>query len=88
MNRNVFVRPDPSQERTASGIYLPASLQDAEKDNLGTIVKVGPGTIDEPMAYKKGDRVKFNPHAGQEISLDNEDLKMISDTDIYCLIEP
>lgn len=87
MKRNVFIKPDPTSETTASGIFLPASLQDKERENIGTVIRTGPGTEDEPILYRKGDRVKFNPHAGRDVTYEGQDIKILTDTDIYCTIK-
>lgn len=88
MNRNVYIKQDPAKDTTASGLlYLPASVQDVEKPNTGTVVMTSPGTADEPVMYRKGDRVKFDPYAGQEMNIEGEDLRVLSDTDIYCKIK-
>lgn len=87
MKRNVFILPDPTSERTPSGIYLPASLQDKERENVGTVIKVGDGTTDEPVRYRKGDRVVYDPHAGQDFTYEDQDIKIMVDTDIYCVIK-
>jgi len=86
MKRNVFIKQDPTRETTVSGIYLPASLQDKERENIGTVIKFGPGTEDEPMLYRKGDRVKFSPHAGRDVEYEGEAIKIMVDTDIYCTL--
>lgn len=85
--REVYIRPNQSSEKTKTGIYLPSSLQDKEKDNEGIVVLVGPGTADEPMDYKPGDIVKFNPYEGRDIIINDEELKIVAASDIYCIIE-
>lgn len=39
----VLVSADNEQERTHTGLYLPAGVKEKEKIQTGTIVKVGPG---------------------------------------------
>ena len=41
----VLVRPDDGEERTASGLYLPAGVRSKERVRSGRIVKTGPGHL-------------------------------------------
>jgi len=63
----VLIRPKNQQGITASGLYLPPSVQENEKTHSGYVVKVGPGypipamtDADEPWKEKKDD-VKYVP---------------------------
>lgn len=63
----VLIRPKNQQSKTASGLYLPPTVQENEKTHSGYIVKVGPGypipamtDADEPWKEKK-DEVKYVP---------------------------
>jgi co-chaperonin GroES (HSP10) len=39
----ILVKPETEKDRTKSGLYLPAGLQEKEKVASGYVVKVGPG---------------------------------------------
>lgn len=39
----VFIKPLEGHDKTSSGLYLPQGIQEKEKVQCGTIVKVGPG---------------------------------------------
>jgi len=63
----VLIRPKNQQGITASGLYLPPTVQENEKTHSGYVVKVGPGypipamtDTDEPWKEKK-DEVKYVP---------------------------
>jgi len=63
----VLIRPKNQQSITASGLYLPPTVQENEKTHSGYVVKVGPGypipamtDADEPWKEKK-DEVKYVP---------------------------
>ncbi|HAQ21097.1 MAG TPA: chaperonin [Prolixibacteraceae bacterium] len=63
----VLIRPKNPQGKTASGLYLPPTVQENEKTHSGYIVRVGPGypipamtDADEPWKDKK-DEVKYVP---------------------------
>ncbi|MGB0524781.1 MAG: co-chaperone GroES [Flammeovirgaceae bacterium] len=64
----VLIKPKSPADRTDSGLYLPASVQEKEKVQSGYIIKVGPGfpmpaptdEYDEP--WKEVDeKVKYMP---------------------------
>jgi chaperonin GroES len=57
----VLIRPKNPIGKTASGLYLPPSVQENEKTHSGYVVKAGPGypipamtDADEPWKEKKG----------------------------------
>ncbi len=63
----VLIRPKNPQGKTASGLYLPPTVQENEKTQSGYIVKVGPGypipamtDVDEPWKEKK-EEVQYVP---------------------------
>ncbi|MEJ7645249.1 MAG: co-chaperone GroES family protein [Chryseolinea sp.] len=39
----VLIRPGKQSDNTASGLYLPPSVQEKEKIQSGYVIKVGPG---------------------------------------------
>jgi len=63
----VLIRPKNPQGKTASGLYLPPTVQENEKTHSGYVVKVGPGypipaMIDADETWKeKKDEVKYVP---------------------------
>lgn len=76
----VVVTPEPHEEKTASGIILPQN--DQEKSHTGTIVAVGPGTKDNPLTLKVGDRVLCNKYGYTEITLENQDYLILRASDV------
>jgi len=63
----VLIRPKNPKGKTASGLYLPPTVEENEKTQSGYIVKVGPGypipamtDVDEPWKEKK-DQVQYVP---------------------------
>ena len=55
-----------AEEKTASGIVLPGSAQ--EKPQIAEVLAVGPGTQDDPMELKVGDKVIFSLTVEQKSS--------------------
>jgi co-chaperonin GroES (HSP10) len=69
----VLLRLDEGQDRTKSGLYLPASVREKDKIAMGSVVKVGPGypipnpnySEDEPWSVPK-DPMRYIPLQAQE----------------------
>ena len=86
----VVVERDSTEEKTAGGIYIPDTAKD--KPSRGTIIAVGTGKLLDdgtrgPMQVKKGDRVLFTSYAPETIRLDEDELLLMSETDILAVIE-
>jgi co-chaperonin GroES (HSP10) len=68
----VLIKPAKNADRTASGLYLPPSVQEKEKIQSGYVIKVGPGyplplPADEDELWKgKEDQIKYLPLQAQE----------------------
>lgn len=76
----ILVKPSEADEKTASGIIIPETAK--EKPQKGKAVMVGADKKDEPMEVKVGDIVLYGKYAGQEISINNEDYLLISQSDV------
>ena len=86
LHDRVVVRRSEEETKTAGGIVLPGSA--AEKPNTGVVVAVGTGRLLDngevrPLAVKEGDKVVFGP----SIKIDGEDLLMMSESEIYGVLE-
>lgn len=85
----VAVKPEPADEKTESGLYIPDSAK--EKPQRGTVVAIGAGRVENgeriEMTVKEGDAVLYGKYAGTEITLDGEDLLIMKESDLLGLIE-
>ena len=64
---NVLVKVDDLKEIDTGGY---TSVQKEREVTTGTVVSVGPGTIEWPkMSVKDGDRVKWHRNAGSRVNL-------------------
>jgi chaperonin GroES len=86
----VVVERDASEEKTAGGIYIPDAAKD--KPSRGTVIAVGTGKLLDdgsrgPMQVKKGDRVLFTSYAPETIKLDEDELLLMSETDILAVVD-
>ncbi len=82
---NVLLKSMEAEEKTASGIILSTATK--EKSVVSEVVAVGPGTKDEPMTVKVGDKVVPAKIAGQELKLDNEDYVICKVAEILAIVE-
>jgi len=85
----VVIKPQPREEKTKSGIYLPDTAK--EKPQEGTVLAVGPGrTTDDgkviPLDVKVGDRVLYAKWAGTDFKQDDVELLIVSEKDILAII--
>ena len=76
----VLVKPSEAEGTTASGIIIPDTAK--EKPQNGKVVMVGSDKKDEPMEIKVGDQVLYGKFAGQELTIDEEDYLLISQSDV------
>lgn len=82
----VVIKPTPKEEVSKGGIVLPDTAQ--EKPQEGTVIAVGPGKVSDDgkrvaMDVKEGDKVIYSKYAGTEFKLDEEDLVIMRESDIY-----
>ena len=64
----VLVQPSSAETKTASGIIIPDSAQ--EKPQKGKVVAVGPGTKENPISLKIGDKILYGKYSGTELKHD------------------
>ena len=81
----VLVKNEKAESKTASGIIIPEAAQ--EKTQTAVVVAVGPGTEEEKITVKKGDRIMYDKYAGTQIKIDNEDHLILKMNDIIAIIE-
>jgi chaperonin GroES len=84
----ILVRPEEAEETTVSGIVIPDTAK--EKPQEGTVLAVGPGKRSDtgdliPVDVKEGDRVIYSKYGGTEITVDGEDLLILSARDVLAI---
>ena len=86
LDDRIVVRPNESEETTASGLVIPDSAK--EKPQQGEVLAVGPGRRAEssgdvvPMDVAVGDTVVYSKYGGTEIAVDGEDLLILTSRDV------
>ncbi len=86
LDDRIVVRPNESEETTASGLVIPDTAK--EKPQQGEVLAVGPGRRSEtsgeliPVEVKVGDTVVYSKYGGTEIAVDGEDLLILTSRDV------
>lgn len=82
LGERVLLKAAKTEEKTASGIYIPQAAQ--EKTQIATVVAVG---TSEEITVKVGQKVLHDKYAGTEIKDDGEDYLILNYQDILAVIE-
>ena len=89
LSDRVVIKAKDAEEKTASGIILPDTAK--EKPQVGEIVAVGPGKINDAgnlvkMVLKTGDVVLYGKYSGTEIAHEGADLLIMRESDILAIL--
>ncbi|HVI39879.1 MAG TPA: co-chaperone GroES [Anaerovoracaceae bacterium] len=89
LHDNVLVRRAKADDVSKGGIFIPTTAQ--EKTTEGEVVAAGDGLRAQdgtvyPLAVKPGDRVLFEKHAAAEVKIDGEDLVVLREFNIICIL--
>jgi chaperonin GroES len=90
LDDRIVVRPNESEETTASGLVIPDTAK--EKPQQGEVLAVGPGRRTEntgelvPLDVKVGDTVVYSKDGGTEITVDGEDLLILTGRDVLATV--
>ena len=81
----VLVKNEKAESKTASGIIIPEAAQ--EKTQTAKVVAVGPGTEEDKITVKVGERIMYDKYAGTQVKINNEDHLILKMSDIIAVIE-
>lgn len=85
----VVVKQSRQEETRASGLVIPDTAR--EKPQLGVVISVGPGRLDDNgkrvfIDLKEGDRVLYAKYSGQDVPRgvfgDEDDYMILKESDI------
>ncbi|MBE6034970.1 co-chaperone GroES [Aminipila sp.] len=85
LGARVVIKMVEAEEKTKSGIVLPGQAK--EQPQMAEVVAVGPGTEEEKMELKVGDKVVFSKYAGTEIKYAGTEYTIMSQKDILAVVE-
>jgi chaperonin GroES len=84
----VVIRPLEDTEEMRGGLYIPDTAK--EKPQQGEIVAVGPGRVEKgakvPTELKVGQRVLYGKYSGTEVTLDDQQLLIIKESDVLAVL--
>ena len=89
LDDRIVVRPNEAEQTTVSGLVIPDTAK--EKPQQGEVLAVGPGRRSEqtgeviPLDVKPGDTVVYSKYGGTEITVDGEDLLILSSRDVLAI---
>ena len=79
LGARVVIKRVEAEEKTASGILLTGTAKEKPA--------VGPGTEDEKMELKVGDRVIFSQYAGTDVKYEGQEVSIMNQRDILAIVE-
>ncbi|MBL4827230.1 MAG: co-chaperone GroES [Spongiibacteraceae bacterium] len=85
----IVVRRNEEEETSSGGIILSGSAK--EKPNQGEIVAIGEGKLLDSgevraLAVKVGDQVIFGQYGGNTITIEGEELIIMSESEIFGVV--
>jgi chaperonin GroES len=91
---HVLISPDPVEEKTSGGIYLPDRTRDTEQRaaTTGIVIAIGPGAwhdIDDGQPWAAvNNHVSYARYAGVEMKgKDEQSYVLINDNDILAVLQ-
>ena len=88
LSDRVVVKASEDTEQMRGGLYIPDTAK--EKPQQGEIIAAGPGKYEDgklvPMSVKVGDKVLYGKYSGTEITLDNEQLLILRESDVLAIV--
>ena len=90
LDDRIVVRPSEAEEKTASGLVIPDTAK--EKPQQGEVLAVGPGRRADatgelvPLDISVGDKVVYSKYGGTEITIDGEDLLILTSRDVLAKV--
>ena len=87
----IVVQPNEAEQTTASGLVIPDTAK--EKPQQGKVLAVGPGKRAEntgelvPLGIEVGQTVLYSKYGGTEVTIDGDDLLILSSRDVLAIVE-
>lgn len=86
----IVVKRLQADDKTAGGILLPDAAK--ERPQQGRVLSVGDGRLlgdgrRSPPQVSEGDRIVFSSYAGNEVSVDGDELLILREEDILAVMD-
>lgn len=81
----VVIKKLEAEEKTQGGLILTSSAKEAPQ--MAEVIAVGPGTKDEPMEIKVGDKVIFAKYGGTDVKYQGTEYTIMRQADILAVVE-
>jgi chaperonin GroES len=91
LDDRIVVRPNEAEQTTVSGLVIPDTAK--EKPQQGEVLAAGPGRRSEqtgeiiPLDVKVGDTVVYSKYGGTEITVEGEDLLILTSRDVLAIVK-
>lgn len=85
LGKRILVSPEEVEEKTAAGLYIPATAQEDKKPASGKVVKLGTADNDK-FKMKIGDRVFFKKYSPEEVQIDGVKYLIVEIDDVIAII--
>ena len=85
LGARVLIKKLEAEGKTSGGIILTSSAK--EKPQMAEVLEVGPGTKDEAMELRVGDKVIFAKYAGTDVKFDGEEYTLMNQSDILATVK-
>jgi chaperonin GroES len=84
----VVVRPIDEGDQMKGGLHIPDTAK--EKPQQGEVIAVGPGGMEKghrvPMELEVGQRVLYGRYSGTEVTIDDQKLLIVKESDVLAVI--
>jgi chaperonin GroES len=90
LDDRIVVKPNEAEQTTASGLVIPDTAK--EKPQQGAVIAVGPGRWSDdkgahsPLDVNVGDTVLYSKYGGTEVTIDGEDLLILTSRDVLAIV--
>ena len=84
----VLIKSLKADEKTKGGIYIPDSAKEAPAE--GGVEAVGTGKMPagkvHSFSVKKGDKVLYGKYSGDEVKINNEEMKIMKEEELLAIL--
>ena len=90
LDDRIVVKPNAPEQTTASGLVIPDTAK--EKPQQGEVLAVGPGRWSDnngshtALDVKVGDTVLYSKYGGTEVSIEGQDLLILTSRDVLAIV--